>query len=172
MSRGIVFTRKSEALPLKQRALSGRRLILVDLENVVGGAVCCSVDALWAKAQVLEAVALSGHDQIVIGTSHHGLLSIGCAWPNLRYVVGSGPDGADHALLAVMEENLADRFDAVVLVSGDGIFAEQVARLGRAGVAVTVVAHPDGLARRLELAAGHVAFLPARVGNQNSGSVA
>ena len=167
-----MFTRRSEALPLKQRALSGRRLILVDIENVLGGAVCCSADALWAKTQVLEAVAVSGHDQIVIGTSHQGLLSTGCAWPNLRYVVGSGPDGADRALLAVMQENLADRFDAVVLVSGDGIFTDQVACLGRAGVVVTVVAHPDGLARRLELAAGRVAFLPARIENQSSESVA
>ena len=74
----------------------------------------------------------------------------------------SGLDGADLVLLEVLGENIADRFGEVVLVSGDGIFADALAELASQGVHTTVVAHSDGLSRRLELAANAVRFLPNR----------
>jgi hypothetical protein len=157
-----MFTCKAVALPPMKRAMRGRRLVIVDIENVVGGAVLSQEAALWAKAQVREVIAVTASDQIVIGTSHIGLLPTGCAWPKLRFVVASGPDGADRALLEVLEENVAGRFGEVVLVSGDGIFTEAVSGLTRRGVRVAVVAHKDGLSNRLRMAATHVAYLPTR----------
>jgi len=76
--------------------------------------------------------------------------------------MGSGLDGADLALLEVLGENIAARFTEVVLVSGDGIFADAVAVFAALGVHTTVIAHRDGLSRRLELAASVVQFLPDR----------
>ena len=157
-----MFTPRTAWLPRKQRLMQGRRLVLVDIENVVGGAVVAPEAVLWAKANVRKVIDIDPDDQIVIGTSHIGLLSTGCAWPNLRYVVRSGPDGADLALLEVLEENIADRFDEVVLVSGDGIFASTVSSLTHDGVTVIVVSHPDGLSSRLRIAASRVTYLPER----------
>jgi len=72
----------------------------------------------------------------------------------------SGRDGADRALLEVLAENIAARFAEVVLVSGDGIFADAIAAVAGQGIHTTVIAHRDGLSRRLELAANTVQFLP------------
>ena len=139
---------------------SSRRLIVVDLENVVGGALLNADAADWAKQHILATVTPRPNDLIVVGVAHNGLICAGCAWPNLRYVVGSGPDGADLALLDVLDENVDKRFNEVIVVSGDGIFTDHVTALAAAGVRVTVVSHPTRLAKRLRMAAHAVRFLP------------
>lgn len=137
-----------------------RRLIVVDLENVVGGALLNARAADWATTLVLDAVAPVPGDLVVIGVAHNGLMCAGCAWPNLRYVLGSGESGADLALLEVLDENVPARFSEVVIVSGDGIFAEKAADLGAAGVRVTVVSRPSRLARRLRMVVQDTHLLP------------
>jgi hypothetical protein len=151
----------AEAL-LQKRRTRTRRLVLVDIENMIGGAVHDSESVVWAKQQFDSLFDLRPGDHVVVGTSHIGLLETGCNWPHARYVIGSGPDGADLALLEVLEENVAARYGEVVIVSGDGIFTEKVADLAGRGLFVTVVAHPDGLAARLRLAAQHTTYLPHR----------
>jgi hypothetical protein len=75
-------------------------------------------------------------------------------------VWGSGLNGADLALLGVLDnERVDDRFGHVTICSGDGIFAVSAARLGGAGVDVTVVSLKGHLAARLELAARYVRVL-------------
>ncbi len=138
-----------------------RQLFVVDIENVIGGAATEADAVRWAKAVITDAVAVRPGDHVVVGISHAGLLTTGCAWTDLRYVVGSGLDGADRALLEVLEERVAERYTHVVLVSGDGIFTDAVARLAAAGVETTVVAHPAKLSNRLRLAAHHVTHLCA-----------
>ena len=126
-----------------------RRLVLVDIENMIGGAVRDSDSVVWAKQQFDYLVDLRPGDHVVVGTSHIGLLETAC-------------DGADLALLEVLDEDVAARFGQVVIVSGDGIFTQKVADLASRGLRVTVVAHPDGLATRLRLAAHHITYLPHR----------
>lgn len=114
-----MFTSKTVALPSKKRALVGRRLVAVDIENVAGGAIHTAAEAVWARIRIEEVMSMRGDEHIVIGTSHVGLLEIGLAWSGQRYVVRSGFDGADLALLDVLEqERIADRFDEVFLVRG------------------------------------------------------
>lgn len=138
----------------------GRRLVVVDIENVAGGAVLTTEQATRARRAVEETVPSSGDELIVIGTSHVGLLASRIAWPGPRIVVRSGSDGADLALLEVLTtERVEERFDSVVLVSGDGIFTDAVAAVEARGVDVTVVAHVDGCAKRLRLAASRTVFL-------------
>ena len=137
----------------------GRRIVLVDIENAARGAVTSEETVRWVQRAVGEAVGVTAKDPVVIGVSHIGLLAVGCGWPGQRYVVQSGVNGADLALLDVLAENMAERFDSVVLVSGDGIFADAVAALGAEGVSVTVVADRDSLSRRLQMAAADVLFL-------------
>lgn len=137
-------------------SLRGRRLILIDIENVSGGAIRSIAQARWAQQMITSTLGLRGEEQVVIGVSKSGIINTGPAWPSARLVPGCGVDGADHALLEVLNnENIAGRFDEVVLVSGDGIFTDTVAALGGHGVVVTVLAHQTSLARRLKMASAH-----------------
>lgn len=155
-----MFTGKAVALPLKKRVLRGRRLVVVDIENVLGGAVLAAGQSVEAHRAVQGVVALTGCEQVVIGTSHIGVLATWLGWRGPRIVVRSGENGADLALLEVLtEERIEERFDELVLVSGDGIFADAVAALGAVGVSVTVVAHRTGCSRRLQMAASRTVFL-------------
>lgn len=155
-----MFTLQEVALPLKKRALRGRRLAVVDIENVVGGAVMTVDQAVCAQQSIEVAAGLSGDEHIVIGTSHVGLIATGLGWRGPRLVARSGEDGADLALLEVLnEERVEQRFDEVFLVSGDGIFADAVAALGAAGVRVTVVARREACSRKLRMAAARTIYL-------------
>ena len=155
-----MFTPNAVALPPKKRALQGRRLVVVDIENVAGGAVLTEAMAEWARNVVVSALAVVEGEQVVIGTSHIGLFHAASVWPSARVKARSGADGADLELLDVLTaEHIEERFDEVVLVSGDGIFADAVARLGGAGVTVTVASWTDSLSARLRLAAGRTVYL-------------
>lgn len=153
-----------QPLLLKKRALRGRRLVVVDIENVVGGAVMRAGQAAWARRTIQEAASLNSCEQVVIGTSHVGVLATGLGWRGPRIVVRSGVDGADLALLDVLtEERIEERFGDLILASGDGIFADVVASLGASGINVTVVTRPDRCSRRLRLAARQVIPLEEHV---------
>lgn len=157
----MLFTETGRRSPQKRPA-GQRRIVLVDIENVVGGSAEVHDYVAWARAAVERLVSVHPGDLVVIGCGPDGLLDLGCTWTHVRYVVRSGPDGADLALLDVLKENIARRFTEIVLVSGDGIFADVVAGFAAQGVHTTVIAHRDGLSRRLELAASSVVFLPDR----------
>jgi hypothetical protein len=134
--------------------------LVVDIENVAGGGVVTEALAAWARDVVVSALAVRDGEQVVIGTSHVGLFHTWNVWPGARIKVRSGPNGADLELLEVLTaERIEERFDEVVLVSGDGIFAEAVARLGAAGVSVTVASWVEGLSVRLCLAARRTVYL-------------
>lgn len=159
-----MLTALAVALPQKKRVLRGRCLVAVDIENVAKGAIVSRFVAESSRSRIRSVVPARCGDHVIVGTSHIGLLNAGLAWSGARMVVGSGPDGADLALLGVLAgEGIATRFDEVVLVSGDGIFEEAVAELGRRGVRVTVVADQECCSRRLRLAAANVVWLPAEM---------
>jgi hypothetical protein len=140
-----------------------RRVVVVDVENAVGGANIGRDQILWTRRVLGELVGLRGSDHVIAASSHIGAVEVGVNWPSARRLVRSGPDGADLMLVDVLSrERIAHRFAEMVLVSGDGIFADVVAELACRGVGTTVVAHPGGLSRRLRLVAGSVLYLPAR----------
>lgn len=145
---------------LRQRALRGRRLVAVDIENVIGGAALTEAQVVRARRSIEAAIGVRGDEHVVIGTSHCGLLAAGLGWRGSRLVVRSGASGADLALLEVLTgERIEQRFDEVLLVSGDGIFTAAVAALGAAGVRVTVVARPGTCSKRLRMATAHVLYV-------------
>ena len=155
-----MFTLDAVALPEKKRALQGRRLVVVDIENVAGGALMTQAMAAWARAVVETVLNVQAGEQVVIGTSHAGLFNAKSAWPCARVKARSGENGADIELLDVlMTERIAERFDEVVLVSGDHIFVEAVAALGGSGVSVTVASWAQSLSSRLRLAAANSVYL-------------
>lgn len=150
---------------MRPPSLRGRRLILIDIENISGGAIRTLAEARWVQRMLDSTLGSRHQEQVIIGVSKAGAIHAGPVWTSARMVVGTGVDGADHALLDVLKnENIADRFDEVVLVSGDGIFTETVATLGGHDVKVTVVAHRASLAKRLQMAASQtVTFTPRQI---------
>jgi hypothetical protein len=88
-----------------------------------------------------------------LATSHHGARIAWLAWPNVRRLIRSGENGADLALLDVLEsEHVPERFSTVIIASGDGIFADPAAALQTADCEVRVVCRHGALSRRLALA--------------------
>ncbi|MDQ3483966.1 MAG: NYN domain-containing protein [Actinomycetota bacterium] len=140
-----------------------RALHLIDIENLLGEPRPVADSVRRARSAYETHVLVGEHDLVVVACNHGCALDVGLAYSDARLVVRSGHDGADLALLDVLSEHdLRDRFDAVVVASGDGIFAEAVAALGGMGLAALVVARPESLSRMLRLAAGGrvVAFDP------------
>jgi hypothetical protein len=117
-----------------------------------------------ARRSVNECFCPSDVDLVVIGTSHtSNYVAAGFAWPGARQVYMKGHDGADHALLNALGEYRIDRFDEVVLLSGDGIFAEKVRQIAAAGTTVIVTSQGKTLSKRLAAAAPCVQFVSAYI---------
>jgi hypothetical protein len=156
----MAFTSKTEALPRKKRALRGRRLVVAEIEGIAEGAVRTVSLASWAKRQVAEAIALKEGEQVIVGATHRSVLPARMVWPQSRIVTGPRAEDVQNEILQVLqEERIPERFDELVLASGNGVYAEAVASLGASGVEVTVVAWPENLSKRLRMAAAHVVLL-------------
>ena len=140
---------------------SRRRFVVMDIENVNGGAVGNKLLADAAFREVADAIGLTESDHVVIGAGPSSLLAAGLVSQNARLVRGRGLSGADHALVEVLrDEHIANRFDEVIIVSGDGIFTAVAAWLAFEGAKVTVVARRGRLSKRLQIAAGRIVLLP------------
>jgi hypothetical protein len=137
-----------------------RRLHLIDIENLVGNRLPSLGQIREVQGVYAERLGIGAIDQVVIASSHLTLLNAALGWPNARYKVRSGPDGADLELLDVMAyEGVAARFTHVAIGSGDGAFASAAASLAASSIWVTVVSRRRGLSARLELAAHDVVFI-------------
>ena len=125
-----------EATPL------ARSLILVDAENLLGTPVFTAGQAAILRRRVEMLASYRPGDTVVISSSHMSAGQLWVGWGDgPRRLVRSGPDGADLELMSVLQcERVHERFDRVVVASGDGIFAPECTRLQILGCAVTVIA--------------------------------
>jgi hypothetical protein len=143
-----------------RRRFPARTLHLVDIENLAAASLPSLAEVREAQGLYAERLAFASLDQVEVASSHLTLLNAALGWPHAHYRVRSGPNGADLALLDVLRnENVSARFTHVAIGSGDGLFAEEAARLGAVGVRVTVVSRRRSLSKRLALAAGEVIYL-------------
>ena len=125
------------------------------MENLTGTGAPELAQARDLHARYAVLIPIGDLDQVVIASSHLTLKKTGCWWPGARYLVRSGPDGADLELLNVIgREHVAERFSRIAIASGDGGFAQAAVRLTSAGCQVIVVSRRVGLSRRLALVAG------------------
>jgi hypothetical protein len=146
----------------KTGATQGRHLILVDIENLTGSPSPTTAEVESAIAELRSAIPSYDDDQRIVACSHHAAATVAFAFLGARHLWRSGRDGADTALLEVLEhERVADRYDRLTICSGDGIFTDTVAWLACRGVDVTVVSRAGHLSARLQLAARWVSLLPA-----------
>lgn len=134
----------------------GRRLHVIDIENLLGGGTMTAARLrAWSDAYLGLGVFRCG-DHVTIGVDVTGAAEVKFALGSARVVIGRGRDGADRALLGVLREEVdpVEHYAGLVLASGDGAFAEDVARLRDRGFEVTVVSRPHCLSSRLRVAAG------------------
>jgi hypothetical protein len=137
-----------------------RALHVVDIENLAGAAIPTLAMVAEVQVRYLNLLRLGVEDQVVLAASHRGLLNAGLGWPHARYRVRSGQDGADLELIDVLEhENVAARFDHVVIGSGDGGFSPVAAGLAALGLRITVVSRRKSLSAGLARVAGDVIYL-------------
>jgi hypothetical protein len=143
-----------------QTTAKNRTLHLVDIENLLGTPRPCGSAVQEGLDLYGGLVDISGPNQMIVACNHGAAQAVGCCLgEGPRLLLRSGPDGADHALLDVLDrEDIERRFASLVLASGDGIFAERVAHLTSTGISVTVVARRWSLSPRLQLASTRVIF--------------
>jgi hypothetical protein len=148
--RGLYLVPR-RCLPLVRNLPAGRTLHLVDIENLVGGSDASCMGIRQASGAYREAAPVRAGDHVIVGAGSTLLVPAGLVWSGAQLVLGSGPDGADRALLQRVSdvEWVASHFDRVVLGSGDGIFADLLASLRRLGVAVGVVGPAGSISWKL-----------------------
>lgn len=137
-----------------------RALHLIDVENLVGTGHPTAGDLNQVR-QIYSALGIAEDlDHLVVACNPYVAVEVGCTWSTARLRVGHGPSGADHQLLDVLRyERVIERFDQVVIASGDGIFTDVTVMLESAGTPVTVVCRAESLALRLRMAASQVIYI-------------
>ena len=139
---------------MRTNSYKGRKVHLVDLENVVGSGHVTELAARQVRDVYLASGVVAPGDHVILGMSHHNQLAAGFGWPDVRREVRSGRNGADLALQEVMAtEDLHLRFGSCIVVSGDGGFAHSIAALAGLGLPVGVIAPRGRSSAALKLAA-------------------
>lgn len=148
---------------LTPSGLVDRTHIVIDLENLCGGSDSVSARSASAYRAVSQVVPFD-RSQVVVAVGVNAWSQspmLGFEWPNARFLVGRGINGADLRLVEdLIEEPQAQRSARVVIASGDGLFADAAVRLRSQGVTVRVVAMAHSLSHRLRDAASEVVYLP------------
>lgn len=155
----------NKRIELMKRSESSRKLIVVDIENAVGSGVVTAKSCKMVMDRIARTHKPQDGDLIVLGVSHPRNFVAVKEWDmSARVVAKWGHDGADLALEGVLEnENVENRFTDVVVVSGDGLFANQVRRLRSLGLGVTVDARITQLSRTLAFSCTSVKLAPVAV---------
>jgi hypothetical protein len=134
-----------------------RKFVACDLENLVGGPLTADMGDLAAEVYSrFEAAACTRPGDLVVIATHPGAAFVAHrVAPFARLVTRRGPDGADRRLIEELADldRLSERFDQVVIGSGDGIFVEPVQALVGAGIETVVVGREASMAKRLQVAA-------------------
>jgi hypothetical protein len=136
-------------------APAGRTLHILDFENLCAGSARIPEFKENVVTIYRRIAGVDEKDHVVVGVGPTGFLHAADAFPGCRLVIGRGLDGADVALLKVLEDVdwIAQRFDRVVIGSGDHCFSSVVEHLRSLGLLVAVIAREGAISRKLANAA-------------------
>ena len=145
-----------------RRRVTTRTLHVVDADNLTAGPTEYQCRADQAARRYRAAAGLHEHDLVVVGSDVRSAAVTAFAWRVASRLVTTGTDAVDRALLDHLTPSAVEgRFVRVLVGSGDGIFAEAVAALRRAGLRVEVVALTGRVSHMLYRASVDVHLLPA-----------
>ena len=137
-----------------------RSLIFIDIENLVGGAKPTLAELEYGKQQLRSVIEGFDTQLAIVASSHLSALAVAQVFPDALLRWRSGPDGADLALIDEMRDlRVMQRFDQIVLCSGDGIFAPYLAAMAGHGIDTTVVGLEGHVSAKLKLAARRLIML-------------
>ena len=132
----------------------GRKVHLIDIENLCGSPHPSRTQVAAARQRYEASVTLRDGDLVIVASAFGNLMSAALGWPGVRYLGRDGRDGADICLAKVIvDERVSERFDSVVMASGDGGLAPFIAHLAGWGLDTTVVSQRKPLSRQMRLAA-------------------
>ena len=136
-------------------ATEGRVAVLVDIQNVTRDGMPSPAAAKFSQV-LLSSVVEVDDAHWMIATGPGSYADVAFAWgAKGRVWCRAGEHGAEEELIErARHEKLVDRFDTIVVCSGDHRFTDLVVEAGREGKRVIVVGWRGSVARRLELAAG------------------
>lgn len=141
-----------------------RAVHAIDIENLCGsGRISCE-QVRAAQIAYRDRVDIGPNDLVVIACAHVNVEAVEYGWfGSKRILMRSGPDGADLALIEVMEcERIPERFSRLYLGSGDGGFAPSMASLASRDVYVVAVARMRSQSRLLRMAASESRYIGTR----------
>lgn len=139
-----------------------RTLHLVDIENLAGGPRRAAQCFGRALREFEEAAEVAEEDQVVMAADVNLWKRTAFDVERGRYLVGFGRDGADRVLLQEARVDwVVERFERLVVGSGDHAFAPLARQVRRRGLEVVVVARSGSLAGALRWEATRVELLPA-----------
>lgn len=135
---------------------------MIDIENLMGGPHAGAAAAIIAAVEYAGAVHVKETDHVIVGCNPGLAIEARVAIPKGQLVIGSGPDGADLALLRKLKDVdwLAERYGRVVFGSGDAIFALTARSLRERGTWIGVVALQNAVSRTLARQSDFVRLLP------------
>ena len=131
---------------------AGRSLHLVDLENLTGGPRITTAWALHVFDEYLDLARWQPGDGVVVASNPDLVGRVMYDLPVPANVhAARGHDGADVMLLACAPPELVtQRYQRLVVGSGDGIFAARARAARAGGVDVMVVARPGSCSTSLQ----------------------
>lgn len=148
----------------ERRASKSRKIVLIDLENMLFGQHVGAVDGepINRSAEILSlAQARRPEDTIIVGCNPQLAFLAHDLFPVSQIVVGKGKDGADHALIDALDlDRAVERYAEICIVSGDNAFCAIAHPARAAGLAVRIVAPHAGLSTALRVYADTAVFLP------------
>jgi hypothetical protein len=144
---------------------TGRKYVLVDIENLTSAASMDPNRALEQWETIKRIAGLTDSDHIVMGAARSVARKYRphLSGRNVRWVIGANStDAADNALLAATNLHLVSRrFDTIVIASGDHAFADLASRARTGGLAVEVLSERSMTSRALLIEATR--YLPIHV---------
>ncbi|ABL80545.1 MULTISPECIES: NYN domain-containing protein [unclassified Nocardioides] len=136
MSRNRKFPTQ---IPRYQSTFSGRAIHLIDAENLLGGPNAAPEAFIEMWRVYRGGIVSTTSDQFVLAGSSFFFRNVLPALAGLgaQLLVRDGEDGAELALLDGLNlTHAADRFDRVVIASGDGMFEDLAIEARRRGLHV------------------------------------
>jgi len=144
-----------------RRDAESRKIVLIDLENMLFGSHAESNRTDRSKEILELAQARRPNDMLIVGCNPNLVFLANEHFPGAKIVTGKGKDGADHALIdAIDATHAADRYSELCIVSGDHAFGQVAHAARKVGLPVRVVAPHAGLSTALRVYADTAVVLP------------
>lgn len=161
---------------MEQARTPNRKLVVVDLENVLFGEHEQLADTdLESQTKLILDLAQARRldDQLIVGCNPHLAFAARAAFPRAQLLTRTGADGADRALIEHLDiTHVASRYSELCIVSGDHAFAELAHEARANGLTTRVVAPHHGLSTALRLQADVSVRLPKPAGEWSDAAAA